>query len=175
MEASSFIERSALDRDTEDHDFDAAYRTYHPALVRHIALIVGDLDEAQDLAQRAFLRAWERGPLPHGSDLLRWLMVVGTRMALDERRRRRRWGLFPIRETDAEWAMEADPDLWLAMARLGRNVRAALVMSALDGYTQTEIAEILGVPRSTVASWLVRGRLQIRQRLEGGNHEMRRR
>lgn len=78
------------------------------------------------------------------------------RLAIDERRRRRRWGFLPIRKTDQSWALATDPDLWRALDDLDRRTRAALVMTVLDGYTQEEVAEILGVPRGTVASWLAR-------------------
>lgn len=134
-------------------------------LVRRLALIVGDATEAEDLAQEALLRATERWPLPPGSNVRAWLAVVGVRLAIDERRRRRRWGFLPIRETDQEWAMTTDPDLWSAMGELDRRTRAALVLTVLDGYSQAEVAELLDVPRGTVASWLSRGKAHLRATL----------
>jgi DNA-directed RNA polymerase specialized sigma24 family protein len=71
------------------------------------------------------------------------------RLAIDERRRRRRWGFLPIRETDQMWAMTIDPDLWRALADLDRRTRVSLVLTVLDGYTQDEVGELLGVPRGT--------------------------
>ena len=135
-------------------------------LVRRLALVVGDVTEAEDLAQQVMLRATERWPLPPGSNVQGWLAVVGVRLAIDERRRRRRWGFLPIRETDQQWAMAIDPDLWRAMASLDRRTRAALVLTVLDGYTQDEVAEMLGVPRGTVASWLSRGKAHLRSVLD---------
>ena len=135
-------------------------------LVRRLALVVGDATEAEDLAQQALLRAAERWPLPAGSNVAHWLAVVGVRLAIDERRRRRRWGFLAIRETDQTWAMTTDPDLWRAMAELDRRTRAALVLTVLDGYTQEEVADVFGVPRGTVASWLSRGRARLRPVLE---------
>jgi RNA polymerase sigma-70 factor (ECF subfamily) len=145
----------------------AAVASEHRAwLVRRLALVVGDATEAEDLAQQALLRATERWPLPAGSNVQAWLAVVGVRLALDERRRRRRWGFLPILEMDQEWAMTTDPDLWRALADLDRCTRAALVLTVLDGYTQDEVAEMLGVPRGTVASWLSRGKARLRGVLE---------
>lgn len=146
----------------------AAVASEHRAwLVRRLALVVGDAIEAEDLAQQTLLRATEHWPLPEGSDVRAWMAVVGVRLAIDERRRRRRWGFVPIRETDQEWAMTTDPDLWRAMADLDRRTRAALVLTVLDGYTQDEVAEMLSVPRGTVASWLSRGKARLRAVLEG--------
>lgn len=135
-----------------------AFDRHRDWLTRRLALIVGDAEEAQDLVQETFVRAVQHGPLPGVNDEARWLATVGARLAIDERRRRRRWGFLPVRETDAHWALEVDPDLWRALARLDRRTRAALVMTTLDGFTQEETAESLGVARGTVASWLARAR-----------------
>jgi len=145
---------------------DDAVLVHRPWLVRRLALVVRDVDAAEDLAQQTLLRATERWPFPPGQDVARWLAVVGMRLAIDERRRRRRWGFLPIRETDQQWAMDVDPDLWRALGELDGRTRAALVMNVLDGYTQDEIATALGVPRGTVASWLSRGRAKLRIALE---------
>lgn len=143
-----------------------AVRAHRAWLVRRLALIVRDVDEAEDLAQQTFLRAAERWPFPPEQDVARWLAVVGVRLAIDEQRRRRRWGFLAIRETDQVWAMSTDPDLWRALAGLDRRTRAALVMTVLDGFSQDEVAAAFGVPRGTVASWLSRGRARLRGVLE---------
>jgi RNA polymerase sigma-70 factor (ECF subfamily) len=143
-----------------------AFRAHRPWLVRRLALVVRDVDEAEDLAQQAFVRAAEHWPFPPEQDVARWLAVVGLRLAIDERRRRKRWGFLPVRETDEAWAMTADPDLWRALGTLDRRTRAALILTVLDGYTQHEVAEAFGVPRGTVASWLARGRVRVRPLLE---------
>lgn len=156
------VEPSNVGRDT----LAEAARLHRPWLVRRLALVVRDVDEAEDLAQQTFLRAAERWPLPPAQDVAKWLSVVGMRLAIDEQRRRRRWGFLPLRETDQEWAMTTDPDLWRALGGLDRRTRGALVMTVLDGYSQEEVAEAFGVPRGTVASWLSRGRVRLRGILE---------
>lgn len=143
-----------------------AFAAHRRWLVRRLALVVRDVDEAEDLAQQAFLRAAQRWPFPPEQDVARWLSVVGVNLAIDERRRRKRWGFLPVRETDQVWAMTTDPDLWQALGTLDRRTRAALVLTVLDGYTQEEVAEAFGVPRGTVASWLSRGRAVLRSVLE---------
>lgn len=147
-------------------DLDAAFRGNRDRLVRRLTLIVGDVEEARDLVQEAFVRAAERWPLPDPTAPERWLATVALRLAIDERRRRRRWGFLPIRDTDQTWAMAVDPDLWRALRTLDHRTRAALVLTVLDGYTQDEVAEAFGVPRGTVASWLARGRARLRPLLE---------
>ena len=62
--------------------------------------------------------------------------------------------------------MNVDPDLWRALTTLDRRTRAALVLTVLDGYSQDEVAEMLSVPRGTVASWLSRGKARLRAALD---------
>lgn len=133
------------------------YRSYWPRLVRHISMMVGDPEEAADLAQKAFQRAVEHEDWASEIDLRRWLMVVATHLAIDEQRRRRRWGFF-VRDPEPEWALEGDPDLWRALESLDPRVRAAFVLIAVEGYSQQEVADLLRVPRGTLASWLARAR-----------------
>ena len=146
-------------------ELDSAFRAHRDWLVRRLALIVGDAEEARDLAQETFVRAAERWPLPDPTEPARWLSTVGVRLAIDERRRRHRWGFLGLRETDAQWAIAADPDLWRALARLDRHTRTAIVLTTLDGFSQDEVAAMLEVPRGTVASWISRGRERLRDEL----------
>ncbi len=150
----------------QSESLDEAYRCHEPWLVRRLTFVVGDPEEARDLAQQTFLRAAERWPFPARQDVRRWLAVVGLHLAIDERRRRRRWGFLPVRESDATWALCTDPDLWRALSALEPRTRAALVLTVLDGYSQDEVAEALGVPRGTVASWLSRARDRLRPLLD---------
>jgi RNA polymerase sigma-70 factor (ECF subfamily) len=145
---------------------DEAYRLHQPWLVRRLALVVGDAEEARDLAQQTFVRAAEKWPLPADRNVPSWLAVVGLRLALNERRRRKIWGFLSVRESDAMWAIQVDPDLWHALEALDRRTRAALVLTVLDGYTQEEVATVLGVARGTVASWLSRARDRLQPILE---------
>jgi RNA polymerase sigma-70 factor (ECF subfamily) len=135
-------------------------------LVGRLALVVHDAEEARDLAQQAFLRAAERWPIGTDDEVARWLAVVGIRLAISEQRRRKRWGFLPVQESDATWAFDTDPDLWRALAGLDRRTRAALMLTVVEGYSQDEVAEALGVPRGTVASWLSRARDRLRPVLE---------
>lgn len=150
----------------QSESLDEAFRCYEPWLVRRLTFVVGDPEEARDLAQQTFLRAAERWPFVPQQDFRAWLAVVGLHLAIDERRRRRRWGFLAVRETDATWAIRTDPDLWRALQELEPRSRAALVLTVLDGYSQDEVATALGVPRGTVASWLSRARDRLRPLLD---------
>ena len=150
------------DRQPTQADIEALY----PRLVRRLLLIVRDPEEARDLAQSTFLRAHAARSTIEADRLAGWLMTVGTRLAINEARRRRRWGWLQIRETDRIGEIVADPDLWQALGELDRRQRAALVMNVVDGYTHEEIASELGVAIGTVSSWISRSKQRMRTKLE---------
>jgi RNA polymerase sigma-70 factor (ECF subfamily) len=151
-------------------DFEADLLAVYPGLARRLTLIVHDASEAEDIAQAAFARALERRHQFAGGDLRAWLYTIGIRLAFNELRRRRRASLL---STDAEpaWAMDVDPDLWLAIGQLDPQHRAALLLHTLDGYTHEEIGRMLDVRAGTVGSWLSRAKAHLRETLGGVRDE----
>jgi RNA polymerase sigma factor (sigma-70 family) len=145
--------------------FESTVGPHYPALVRRLSFILGDADEAQDIAQAAYLRAFEAWPRFDGPDARAWLYTIGIRLALNELRRRRRLWRRQRDAGEATWALRVDPDLWSALASLDPRHRAALVLTVLDGYTQAEVAGLLGVPPGTVGSWLSRSKSRLRELL----------
>jgi RNA polymerase sigma-70 factor (ECF subfamily) len=144
---------------------EAAYRSHYPALVRRLTVIVGDPHEAEDLAQTTFERALGALDRFDGGDLRGWLYTIGVRLAINERRRRRRLHEFLSRlEPDLAF-VDVDPDLWKALQGLDLRTRAAIVLSVLDGYRYQEISAMLDVPAGTVGSWITRGKAQLRTAL----------
>jgi RNA polymerase sigma factor (sigma-70 family) len=163
---ATVVEELTLEPSARLETLDAEFRSHYAWLVRRLSFIVGDPEEAQDLAQQVFVRAAEKWPIANGAPIAAWLAVVGVRLAISERRRRTRWGFLPLREHDGLWAIEGDPDLWRALSRLDERTRAALLLTILDGFTQDEVAQSFGVPRGTVASWLSRAKKLLRPILE---------
>jgi RNA polymerase sigma-70 factor (ECF subfamily) len=135
-----------------------------PRLVRRLAIVVGDHDEAEDLAQEASLRAIRHEAAFQGDELWPWLQVIGVRLALNELRRRRRALATALRAAPAP-LVPADLELWEALRRLPRNQRAALVLHVLDGLGYAEIGDALHVPEGTVASWVSRAKARLRVEL----------
>ena len=145
--------------------FQAATAPLYDGIIRRLVMVLGDTNEAEDIAQDAYLhafRAWDRFD---GRDVRAWLYTIALRLAFNQLRRRRRWLAIVQRVQQAPWLDPADPDLWQALHRLDAKVRAALLMNVLDGYTQSEIAQMFGVAEGTVASWLSRARGSLREEL----------
>lgn len=143
--------------------FEPAVSPLYAGLVRRLVLVLGDADQAQDVAQDAYLqafRAWDRFD---GSDVRAWLYTIALRLAFNQLRSRRRW-LAAIRRIEPKpWRDPVDPDLWAALQGLDPRTRSALLLNVVDGYTQPEIAEMLATPVGTVSSWIARGKSRLRE------------
>ncbi len=146
--------------------FIAATASLYDGLVRRLVLVLRDVHEAEDIAQDTYLRAFKSWATFDGRDVRAWLHTIALRLAFNELRRRRRWLAIFQRTKPHPWVDRLDPDLWQALERLDSRVRAALLMNVLDGYTQHEIASMLGVAEGTVSSWLSRARETLRTDLE---------
>jgi RNA polymerase sigma factor (sigma-70 family) len=126
----------------------------------------GDAEEAKDLAQEAFLRAYlDLGQLRDPRAFPAWLRRVAERVCATWRRRRR------LQTTSLETAPEprtyADLDLPLAvrqaLMRLSDDARLALTLYYVNGYSTREVGEFLGVPTGTVKSRLYHARRRFKE------------
>ena len=148
--------------------FETAVGPHWSSLVRRLVLVLGDRAAAEDVAQDAYVRAFRSWDRFDGADVRGWLYTIALRLAFNEQRRHRRW-LAAIRRIEPRpWPGPSDPDLWAALSRLDIRTRAALLLNAVDGYSQREIAAMLAVPEGTVASWLSRARAALRADLAEG-------
>jgi RNA polymerase sigma-70 factor (ECF subfamily) len=164
MEGTAWMDAATPARDDV---FMATVGRHYPALVRRLTAVVRDRETALDLAQEAYLRAYRAWDRFDGTDERAWLYTIGLRLAFNERGRHLRWrGLLSRRpDADPAWVPPEDRGLHDALRGLRREHRAVLLLNAVDGYTQAEIAAMLGVPPGTVASWLARSKAHMREAL----------
>jgi len=145
--------------------FETAVRPHYANLVRRLVLVLGDERDAEDVAQEAYIKAFRSWDRFDGVDVRAWLYTIGLRLAFNHLRGRRRW-LAAVRRVEPKpWAGPSDPDLWAALDTLDGRTRSALLLNVVDGYTQAEIGRMLAVPEGTVASWISRGRVTLREAL----------
>lgn len=163
--------------------FDDLLRRWDRKIQGAIYRILGSEDEARDLCQEAFLKAYRglkafKGEARFSS----WLYQIALNLCRDRMRRRRGRVLVSLDEVEGEGASAqagAGPSaLELVEARdMARRVAAAVaalpddqrevvVLKEYQGLTFLEIAETLGLPTSTVKTRLYRGLVQLRERLE---------
>jgi RNA polymerase sigma-70 factor (ECF subfamily) len=145
--------------------FEAAVRPHYANLVRRLVLVLGDPDDAEDIAQDAYLKAYRSWDRFDGVDVRAWVYTIALRLAFNQLRGRRRWLAAIQRIEPKPWSDPSDPDLWAALRGLDIRTRTALLLNVVDGYTHAEIARMLSVPEGTVASWISRGRVTLRREL----------
>ena len=141
---------------------------YRAPLIGYLCGLLGDRDQAEELTQEAFCRAWEKIPtLRQPKRFGAWLYAVARNAARTAGRRKP-----TVRLTD-ESAGAADPepsvDEWTevhnAVAALPERQRAVVVLRYYSGLSHRQVAEVLGIPEGTVRSRLSRAYATLRNRL----------
>jgi RNA polymerase sigma-70 factor (sigma-E family) len=152
----------------ERPDFDAFLSARLAALYRYALVLTRSRPDAEDLVQEALVRtaaSWWR--VRRKDDPEGYVRRVMIRLLMNERRR-------PIREEsvpavpentrpDAGYAAVDDADsLDERLRRLPPRMRVVLVLRYVDGLSEAEIADALGVSRGTVKSQAARALQRLR-------------
>jgi RNA polymerase sigma-70 factor (ECF subfamily) len=142
-------------------DFDMFYAATSRRLVGQIFAMTGDLSEAEDAVQEAYIRAWRRWPRIRAyNDPEAWLRVVAYRITVNSWRKARN----RLTAHRASWRSELpglSPDLVAlvsALRKIPEAQRRVIVLHHLAGLSVEEIAHETGAPPGTVKSQLARGR-----------------
>lgn len=140
-----------------------------PALRRYARGLTGHTAAGDDLVQECLLRALSHERQFRGVNLAGWLYAILTNLARSEQRtRRRRPSIGPLADhADAGTDPAARIGILAALAALPREQREVLLLTAVEGFTYEEAAEIVGVPVGTVMSRIARARDALAERLEG--------
>jgi RNA polymerase sigma-70 factor, ECF subfamily len=171
-------ESAELARRAQRGDVEAFERLYraHATRVRAICLrLCADEQRAEESAQDAWVRAWERlltwrGDAAFGTWLHRLTVNVVLESFRAERRRLARVTLGGD-ENEPDAAMPAvDPgtgvDLERAVARLPRGARTVFVLHDVEGYQHSEIAAMTGLAEGTLRAQLCRARRLLMEMLD---------
>ncbi|MFF8018650.1 SigE family RNA polymerase sigma factor [Streptomyces sp. NPDC007929] len=153
---------------TED-EFDALYAAAFPRLTGQLYAFTGDLGEAQDVVQEAFVRAWDRRrSLLADAAPEAWVRTVAMRLAVSRWRRARR-RLELMRSTPPSATVPGPgPEraaLVTALRRLPEAQRLAVVLHHLCDLTVEQVASQTGAPVGTVKTRLARGRAALARHL----------
>ena len=150
------------------------YDAHAPRVYRLAFRLTGDADLAREFTQDTFVRAFSQLSRFRGDAALStWLHRITVTVVSNAMRKVRR---FRERETDLEdvyphgaEASGVDPvlrdRLHRAIDALPEIYRTTLIMHDIEGYTHTEIAEVLGVAEGTCKSRLSMARAQLRATL----------
>ena len=154
--------------------FDEFFRASYQRLARAMLLLTGDRSEAEELAQDAFVRIyerWERVQKMESQDgyLLRTAMNL-------HRKRLRRLAVQARRRPQAQegWdqirSVETRADLLRALSRLRHSHREVLVLVDWLGLGSEEAGRVLGLSAEAIRARLHRARVALRQ-VAGGSHD----
>lgn len=154
----------------DEAGFDAFYDASFARLVRHTYAVCGNLAEAQDCVQEAFVRAWDRR---HHLDEARspeaWVRTVAHRLAVSRWRKARRAFRHPDRALEMREPSEPSADkvaLRRALTEISADQRRVLVLHYIVDLSVAEIADEVGAPIGTVKARLSRGRKALAALLE---------
>lgn len=180
-------------QDGDQTAFEALVRQYQgKAYAIAYSMCSGDREEARELTQEAFLRAFRSLKNFRGkSSFYTWFYRILVNICLDSRRRRSRWeGIFSFwrrdkradltaNETDAQYKdlkdysnpmaklnnKELAQEIRQALASLPEKQRVVFQMKVIHGMRIREIAKIMGSAEGTVKSHLFRATQFMREAL----------
>jgi RNA polymerase sigma-70 factor, ECF subfamily len=156
-----------------EEDFDRLYRDTYPRLLRTVYAVLGDRAAAEDCVQEAFVRAYKAWPrFRPERPVQAWLHQIAINTAISYRRKQRlreagelvrRLGRPETGRDPAETGGRSD--LMAALAAQPPRAAAAFVMRHYHGYSNRELATLLGVSERSVGAWLRGVREDLRRRL----------
>lgn len=154
--------------------FDAYVGARLPALVRFATVLTGNPVEAEDLVQNALiktLRHWRKVSRADQPDAYVRRIIVNTHISSGRRLRvlEQLRDVLPERRdlqvhTDLSTEVAATDCLERALGRLPARQRAVLILRH-SGYSDTEVAEVLGCAAVTVRAYASKGRAALRDAL----------
>ena len=147
----------------DETEFDEFYTASYRRLTGQVYAMIGDLDEAQECVQEAFVRAWaHRRTLDRAEHPEAWVRVTAHRLAVSRWRRTRLDRRAPDRALSASAvAPPVDADhvaLVEALRQLPEAQRRAIVLHHLADLPVHAVAAEVGAPEGTVKARLSRGR-----------------
>jgi RNA polymerase sigma-70 factor (ECF subfamily) len=170
----------AATRRGDNTAFESLVRKYQDRLCTALYLFCGSRDDAQEAAQEAFLRVYQK--LDHfngASAFYSWLFRIALNAAISGQRRKmtpRRFECWRSRHSEQLDGRRQAPDQRMlsvervemvqkALASLSAEHRMILVLREIDNCEYEEIARLLNIPVGTVRSRLHRARLLLRETL----------
>jgi RNA polymerase sigma-70 factor, ECF subfamily len=164
--------------------FDALVRRYQDRLVHSLEHAFGSREDALDVAQQAFVLAWQKlSSFRREAGFYSWLYRIARNVAISRARRPQLssssldqmyeaagFELTDQKQQSApDHAMDQAEQVKLvqeALRKISEEFRQPLVLKEIDGFSYEQIAEILDIPLGTVRSRIFRGRQELIERLQ---------
>jgi RNA polymerase sigma factor (sigma-70 family) len=162
--------------------YEPIVRAYEPQGLRMAVGMLGNIEDARDVLQEAFVKAYQSlGRFDMNRAFAPWFFQILRNQCRDALRSRQ--ARFQTEVVDSGSGLldpradiqrhrrsmerlDARRTLWRALEGLSVEQREILVLKELEGFRYAEIAAILDIPEGTVASRLYAARLALRRALE---------
>ncbi len=170
--------------------FEEIVRRYKDQLVNFAYRFLGDLEEAEDIAQETFLRVFrKKNAYRNVAKFSTWIYTITGNLAKTELRRRKRRKLislsslgfedkdFDLKDTkkgpeESVHELIKDEFIQRAINLLPDKFREAIIFRDIQELSYEEISTIVKIPLGTVKSRVNRGRLKLQEILSGYLNEM---
>ena len=169
----------------EDAAYDELVRAYNAAIFHVAYRMLGETGEASDVVQEIFLKIFRNiGSFRGDASLKTWMF----RIAFSEILNRLRWWKTRHRSStvslddapngnarqvadghptplEALESKERETAIQKALGRLSKDHRSIIVLRDIEGFSYTEVADVLGISAGTVKSRLARARTELKKSL----------
>jgi RNA polymerase sigma-70 factor (ECF subfamily) len=151
------------------------YHRHAAWLLSRLERRCGDADLADLALQDTFVAVWKNARSFRGDGVVgAWLWGIAVRRLTDQLRKRRPVPTDITIDLPDPSSLDGvhtsadgiDGDLSRVLARLPEELRAVLVVTAVDGLTTKEAAHLLGIPQGTVKTRLARARRVAQEEME---------
>ena len=159
-----------------DRRFEAMVLAHEPTLSRMALKLCKNPSDAHDLVQDTFEHALtRRDQLAPGSNEAAWLVTILHNLFIDRCRKQKRAPraesiedvqvAAPEADPEPAWASIAAADVQTALAGIGEEFRRVYELVTVDNRSYQEVAELLGIPKATVGTRLIRARRKLKELL----------
>jgi RNA polymerase sigma-70 factor (ECF subfamily) len=163
------------------------YERHSPWLLARLTRRCADPGMVDEVVQDTFLAVWRKPESYQGKgEVAAWIWGIGIRRLIDAFRRRGKHSsvLYQSSQALSTWSFQREDqgrvdqsaeeeallsveygDLAGALNRLSPELRTVMQVTVLDGLTTREAAHLLGIPRGTVKTRMMRARIQLKEEL----------
>lgn len=176
-EAMSLVQKGNMDA------FAELAGRYEKRLLNFLRRFVGNMPQAEDLVQATLLKVyWSRGRFKGSGKFSTWLYTIAANAARDYLRKTKKYrfvsleapvgqgsNLIDFFEAEGESASDSVQKkevarmVRLAVARLPRHQRLAIVLSHYENMNYDEIAKVLSCSKGTVKSRVFRAKMKLKE------------
>jgi RNA polymerase sigma-70 factor, ECF subfamily len=163
------------DRVTDQRQaFEELWRREYPRVLRTVYLVTGDIQEAADVTQEAFIRAYERAGTVLSLDKPgAWVQRVAINLAISWRRQRRREHRAPTPLPLISELEVPDPELMAALQALSPGQRAVIALRFYADQSVEDVARALRKRPGTVKALTHQAVSRLRELLREVDHDPR--